>query len=135
MTPVAYNADDHLETLVEWWEIHHGVGNRIDPEILSPLGGVVIDGAGLPIMAGFVFIAHGCRLAFIELLVARPGNHPRTSRAAGKILFEFLRNQAVMWGAKVAYAHAEDERMIPEMERVGFQVESTGALLRKDLQS
>ncbi len=120
MTVERYDREKHLDTLMEWWK-HYGIADRIKADTLPPHGAVAGDDNG-PGMAGFVYLAIGCKVCFFERLLARPGNTPKQSRQMGHAIYTLLKNQASLMGYKEGFAHVEDRRMVREAQAVGFQI-------------
>ena len=111
-----------LETILPWWLVR-GEGD-MPPDILPPIAAVACDEDG-PVAAAWLYEPHGCRVAIVDWLVTRPGLRPAYTRAACRLVLDFLTIHASARGARVIFASVTRRGALREAEAAGFQVCAT----------
>ena len=126
-----YCAANHYHEIMSWFEAR-GMGELIDPCSISPFGAVAIRD-DQPIMAGFLYLAVGTNVAFMERFIARPGNTLVAGKQAGGALVEVLRNIAMKYGYRHIYANVANPVLARIAEQWGFRSQGPAQLIHKQL--
>jgi len=113
----------HLPEILSWWPARDQ--GDMQACLLPPVGVVAIDGVGLAAAAWLARI-EGTPLAWIEWLVARPGQAPVQARHACRSVFGQLEDIARESGVRMLFAAACRHALVPEIEACGFVVMASG---------
>lgn len=113
-----YRREKHFLTLADWWK--YSDARDLDPEpSLSPFGAVAMDKQGI-VMAGWLYLCIGVKVAFIERFVGRPGLPLLTARDAGELLLAHFITEARASDYTQLFVHACRPGMVRSLEKLGF---------------
>ena len=134
MTVEPFREEKHYHYLQEWWEENDE--RDVDPApTLSPFGAVVLDDIGKPVLAMFLYLAIGSKVAFIERLIGKPGLSVDEAKSAGMLAYYQLNAEAVRAGYTRIFAHTNRPGLERVLHGMGFHtIAKDGILLSKTIQ-
>lgn len=120
---VEHVTDDMMPEISGWWESRGG--GAMPDGVLPPNGYVSLDESGRMAAAGWVYLACGCRVAFAEWFVARPGMAAGQTRKALRAVLEAIEAKCREVGVTTILGTTATGVMAREAGKCGFSIVST----------
>ena len=117
---------EHFATVRGWWA-ERGGGN-MPKGVLPPCGFVAFDETGQPSAAGWVYFPEGCKVAFLDWFVTRPGMRPRAARQCLRLVLASIEGEAVLRGRRHLLAATPFAIIAAEAAECGFEVVENNAI-------
>ena len=110
---------EEFHPVISTWCDSHRVETPSEEDLASAVGVMAYCADGvLPMGCGFIYVSGN--LAFVEGLVMKPGLSIREARETAEIIYQSLREKALLSGVSKLVAFVKSKGMVRECERVGF---------------
>lgn len=111
---------ENLPTVATWWT---GRGDGEMPAgTLPPCGFVALDDSGAPAAAGWAYFPEGCKVAFLDWFVTRPGLLTREARLYLHRVLAMLEGTAAQRGRTILFGATPFRGMAREAQRAGYAI-------------
>ena len=111
------------DTVAPWWPAH---GWAAVPRNILPRLGVMIEIAGRPAAAAWLYMDNSIGVGMMEWAVTNPANTPRESLKACTMLVDCIRDCAAQNDYGVVLTSAKQPALIRLYEKAGFQKTDEG---------
>ena len=109
-----------LPLILAWFD-QRGLGT-MPPDVLPPVGWCVVDSAGVPLAAAWLYEPQGCPLVILDWLISRPGLPPKLARPALRAVLAACVAHATATGARRMFASVSNPVMLREARACGFDL-------------
>jgi len=109
-----------LVRISSWWE-DRGAG-AMPKGVLPPCGFCAVDAEGEPAGAGWAYFPDGCRVAFLDWFVTRPGQRAGQARAALRAVFASLEAECLARGVVYCFGSTPFAGFAREAQACGFEI-------------
>ncbi len=123
MATEPFNMMKHASEVAAWWA-DRGEG-ELPAGVLPPVGVVSLDEDWRPAAAGFAYLPIGCRVAFLDWFVARPGMRAGVTRRHLRAVLAGLESECRRFGVVHLFGSTALEAMAREAVACGFHIVST----------
>ena len=113
---------DDYDTIVEWWKSWpdwQPLARNLLPE--NGTGGIIIERDGTPIVAGFLYGSHNCKIAWMEWIIGNPNEKNRSE--AVELLISSLEDWAKEGGYELVLSIGRSKSLIDKHKKLGYTVD------------
>ncbi len=115
-----------LPTIAGWWTERNA--GAMPEGILPPCGFVALDDGGEPAAAGWAYFPAGCKVAFLDWFVTRPGLRAKVARRLLLQVAAMLEGAAIRAGRTYCFGATPFKGMAREATRAGYAIVEKSAI-------